>query len=190
MKLWKRYCFRLTNKAVFLDRDGTIIKHVPYLKNQSDLEILPEADSIHLLNDAGFKVVVITNQSGIGRGYFTQKDFCLLNEKMKNDLSKSGSRIDEIYHCPHVPDDNCSCRKPENGLIKEACAEMTLNPQLSFMIGDRKTDIEAGSISGCKTVLVLSGYGKVESKKIEQWVHKPDYVASDLSQAVHWICNA
>lgn len=174
--------------AVFCDRDGTINKHVPYLREASDFELLPMvAESIKRLNINDFKVVVVTNQSGIGRGYFGHKDLRIINEKMQKDLSNYNSWIDGLYCCPHIPEENCICRKPKNGLLIQACDEMNLDLNSSFLIGDRETDIVAGAISSCRTVLVLTGYGETESKKISQWLHKPDFVAKDLFEAVTWI---
>jgi histidinol-phosphate phosphatase family protein len=145
------------NKVVFFDRDGTIAKDVPYCSRPEQFELLPGAGkAIRGLNQAGFKVIIITNQSGIARGYFTEETLGKIHEKMRNDLAEYGAFIDAIYYCPHHPDDNCDCRKPKPGLILRAAAEHDIDLSKSFFIGDSDKDIEAGQAAGCRTVL-LSG---------------------------------
>ncbi|MFH0768481.1 MAG: D-glycero-beta-D-manno-heptose 1,7-bisphosphate 7-phosphatase [Chloroflexota bacterium] len=137
-------------KAVFLDRDGTIVKDVHYCRRAEDFEILPTVpEAIRLLNQHGFKVVITTNQSGIGRGYFTEATLLQLHEYLKKELAKYGACIDAIYYCPHHPDDGCQCRKPEPGLLLKAGQELGINFSHSFMIGDTEIDIMAGKSVGC-----------------------------------------
>lgn len=130
-------------KAVFIDRDGTITKDVPFCSRPEDLELVDgAAQSIKKLNDAGFLVIMITDQSGIGRGYFTEDTLNKIHKKMKQDLAKKGARVDGIYYCPHHPDDNCDCRKPKTGLIKKALQDFDISLSGSYVIGDRPRDVE------------------------------------------------
>lgn len=178
----------MTKKAVFLDRDGTINKEVNYLSEIEQLKVLPEVPSaIKLLNENGFLVIIITNQSGVARGFFTRDVLNEINEHLIGELSKEGAEIDGIFICPHHPDSGCDCRKPQPGLLKEAASQFELDLSSSYIIGDKYTDLKTGINSGCKTILVLTGYGKEEAEKIGQWDFEPDFVADDLFLAVKWI---
>ena len=164
------------NKAVFIDRDGTIAKDVPYCSSPEQFELLPGAgEGIKQLNVAGFKVIIITNQSGIGRGYFSEATLACIHEKMKADLAGCGAHIDGIYYCPHHPDENCDCRKPKPNLIIRAAREHGVDLSQSYLIGDSDKDIEAGKASGCMTFLISH-----KEKSVEQ---KADYVVDSLLEA-------
>lgn len=155
-----------SKKAIFLDRDGTICEESNYLSNPDDLEIFPyAAEAIRLLNDAGFLVVIITNQSGIGRGYFNEDDLDRISQKMFDQLDSGGARIDAIYYCPHAPEDNCDCRKPKTKMIENACKDFPIDLANSWIIGDKAIDIQTGINAGTKSALVLTGYGKSEIDK-------------------------
>lgn len=171
------------NKAVFLDRDGTINKEVDYLSKIDEFEFLPNAvRALQLLSGAPapYKIIIITNQSGIGRGYFDKKTLEGIHESMRKDLGNYGVQIDGIYYCPHHPDLACECRKPKTGMIKKAKTDFCLNLQESYMIGDSTTDIKTGMNAGCKTILVKTGYAGRDGR----YEVKPDYVASDLFDAI------
>lgn len=168
----------MAHKAVFLDRDGIVTKDVHYCRCPEDLELLPRVpQAIKLLNEHCYKVVILTNQSGVGRGYFNEKTLAEIHEKMKDELAKEGAVVDAIYYCPHHPDDNCSCRKPKPQLVFRAVQEHNLELQGAFMVGDRPIDIELGRQAGCRTILVRSS----PSKYVKQ---KPDFFAPDLTAAV------
>ncbi len=140
-------------RAAFLDRDGTISADVGYCRRVEDFHLLPGVpQAIRLLNSRGFKVVVITNQSGIARGYFTEETLSLIHRKMHHELARDGACVDAIYHCPHHPDDGCPCRKPKPALIQQAAADLDISLGLSYMIGDHIKDVEAGKAAGCRTV--------------------------------------
>ena len=172
-------------RAVFLDRDGTIAKDVPYCSRVEDFEILHTVpEGIRLLNESAFKVVVITNQSGIARGRFTQQTLALIHQRMQEGLARDGAQIDDIYYCPHHPDQECECRKPKPTLIFQAAEKMGIELTLSYMVGDDAKDIEAGSSAGCKTVLVTTGPNQGE---IDGQVRLPEYVANTLYEAAEWI---
>lgn len=172
-------------RAVFLDRDGTIARDVNYCRRVEDLEILPTVpQGIRLLNDHGFKVAVITNQSGIARGYFSEETLSLIHQKMKNELAESDARVGAIYFCPHHPDEGCLCRKPLPALLLQAADEMGVDLQLSYMVGDAAKDVQAGQAAGCKTVLVTTG---PDQENIEGEARPPDHVADSLYEAAEWI---
>ncbi len=148
----------MDNKAVFLDRDGTIAKDVHYCPRPEDFELLPSVpEAIKLLNENSFKVIVVTNQSGIARGYFTEETLAQIHQKMKDELAKYGARVDAIYHCPHHPDDGCECRKPKTALFLKAAGEHDIDLKSSYVVGDMQMDIDAGKSLDCKTVLVTTG---------------------------------
>ena len=173
----------MESKAVFLDRDGTIARDVSYCPRPEDFEILPTVpEATRLLNQNGFKVVVITNQSGIARGYFTEEALAQIHKKMENELKQHSARVDAIFYCPHHPDDGCQCRKPRTALFHRAASEFGIDFASSFVVGDTWMDMDAGKVLGCKTVLVTTG--PQEGSNIAT---APDYVANSLLEAVQWI---
>ncbi|MEE9151983.1 MAG: D-glycero-beta-D-manno-heptose 1,7-bisphosphate 7-phosphatase [Thermoplasmata archaeon] len=178
----------MTTKAVFLDRDGTINEEVNYLSKVEQVKILPNsAKAIKLLNKEGFKTIIITNQSGVARGYFSVQTLENIDDHLKNELFKEGALIDAIYYCPHHPDDGCACRKPETGLIEKARGDFEIDLSSSFIVGDKLIDLETGYRVGCKNVLILTGYGSNELKEREKWKFQPHHIARDLYDAVMWI---
>lgn len=184
------------NKAVFLDRDGVITKEPPYYAHKIDqLEVIPNsAEAIRLLNESGFKVIVVSNQAGVARGYYQEKNIQIYNNEMKRQLEEKGAHIDAIYYCPHHPEAtikeyriDCDCRKPKPGMLKRAEKDLNLDLKRSFLIGDKMSDIEAGYRAGCKTILVLTGQGNSELKKISKMDIKPNYISKDLHTAIQII---
>lgn len=173
----------MAESAVFLDRDGTMNKDVPYCSRPEDFHLFPgTARAARLLNEHGYKVIVITNQSGIARGYFTEEMLGLIHQEMLNQLAKENARIDGIYYCPHHPDDNCECRKPKPKMILQAAAEHDIDLKRSFMVGDKPLDIALGQNVGCRTVLIPSDPVDTDSEPCS-----PDYIAPDLYKAALWI---
>jgi D,D-heptose 1,7-bisphosphate phosphatase len=127
------------NKAVFLDRDGTIARDVHYCRRVEDFELLPTVpEAIKLLNTNGFKVVVVTNQSGIARGYFTEQTLEQIHQKMKDELANHNAWVDAIYYCPHHPDDGCDCRKPGTALFLKAARELDIDLARSYVVCSRR----------------------------------------------------
>jgi len=175
--------------AVFLDRDGTIAEEVGYLNHPSRFRIFPfAAVAICRLNEAGFPVVVVTNQSGVGRGYFPESLVHSVNEVMKKELAAAGAEIDAIYYCPHMSADHCDCRKPKPGLLQRAALEHSLDLSRSFVVGDRYGDIELARNVGAMGILVRTGYGEGElAWHSAKWPTQPNFVAEDLSKAADWI---
>ncbi|MCW5958709.1 MAG: HAD family hydrolase [Pyrinomonadaceae bacterium] len=161
-----------------MDRDGTICEDSDYLSSAADLRVFEfSAAAIKLLRDLNFLIVIITNQSGIGRGFFDIEALDRINRRLVDEITAGGGSIDAIYFCPHTPSDNCSCRKPLPGMIEQAAGDLNIDLSSSWMIGDKSADIEAGIAAGTKTGLVLTGYGKDEQRKVEK---KYDLFAENL----------
>jgi D,D-heptose 1,7-bisphosphate phosphatase len=181
--------FKMRHKAVFVDRDGTINVDGPYLSDPDKFKMYPGVgNGIKKLKESGFKIIVITNQSGIARGYFTEKDLAEIHAKMKRELKKYEVELDGIYYCPHHPDDNCNCRKPKTGLLDKAIKDHDIVVEKSYMIGDKIHDIEAGKKIGTKGILIPLRDGKDETiLEVHQWCCHPDYVACDFEDAVGWV---
>ncbi len=184
------------HRAVFLDRDGTLNEEVGYLNHLDRFTLLPRVgQAIRLLNLHEIKAVVVTNQSGVARGYFPESLIHRVHEKLRDLLDKEGAHLDGIYYCPHHPDvgdhpyrQKCRCRKPEIGLVEEAAKKLNLDCSRRYMIGDRGLDIEFGHKVGAKGILVLTGYGKGEWEFCrDRWKVKPDHVAPDLYDAIQWV---
>ena len=179
--------------AVFLDRDGTVIEEVGYLNRLDRVALFPwSVDAVRVLNEAGFLVIVVTNQAGVARGYF---DEALVNDAhalIESRLNAGRARIDAYYYCPHHPDGAveayrvaCDCRKPQAGMLLRAAREHDIDLARSFVVGDRWLDIRMGQAAGAKTVLVRTGYGLEEEAQPDGVV--ADLVADDLMEASAWI---
>lgn len=154
-------------RAVFIDRDGTINVEKEYLYRIEECEFIPGvAEAIRLLNNAGYLVVVVSNQSGIARGYYTEEDVDALHRHMAKELAEQGAVIDAWYYCPHHPDGKgsyslpCTCRKPLPGMLTTAARRHDIDLEASAMIGDKLVDIEAGNAASCRSILVRTGYGQ------------------------------
>jgi D-glycero-D-manno-heptose 1,7-bisphosphate phosphatase len=182
--------------AVFLDRDGTINEQMGYINHISRFQILPGvAEAIRSLNEAQIPVVVVTNQSGLARGYFPEELLVAVHEKMISLLAKKGAHVDGIYICPHHPEAKmeeyrqaCDCRKPRTGLLRQAAEEMGLDLARSFVIGDRWSDLKTAVGCGATPILVLTGYGRGDAQYIGPTQEvQPAFVGVDLAEAVHWI---
>lgn len=172
-------------RAVFIDRDGTLIVEKNYLHKIEDVEFIPGTGrALARLKKKGFLLILITNQSGVARGYFTMDDVQRVHRHIVGALQRDGATLDGIYICPHQPEDNCECRKPKTKLIQDAAAKYQIDLKQSFMVGDRELDIEMGQRVGCRGVLVRTGYGE---KVIAGNLARPDFIASDLPAAAEWI---
>ncbi len=181
--------------AVFMDRDGTICDEVGYLDSFERFRLIPRSGAaIRLLNDRGFKVVVITNQSGVARGFFPETWVQELHRELIRQLGNEGARLDGIYYCPHHPTEGnepylkmCDCRKPATGLLQQAAVDIGLDLRTSYMIGDHYSDVECGRRVGAKTILVLTGHGSGALEQKESWPARPSFIAPDLYGAVEWV---
>jgi formyltetrahydrofolate-dependent phosphoribosylglycinamide formyltransferase len=150
--------------AVFLDRDGTLIEDPGYLSDPADVVLLPgAADAVRALNEAGIRAIVITNQSGIGRGYYSEADFRAVQAELERQLAERGARLDDVYFCPHDPEsDSCECRKPGTALFCRAAREHGLRLHRSLLIGDRERDVEPAGELGASAILVAGGDGRYD----------------------------
>ncbi len=183
------------DRAVFLDRDGTICEEVGYLDSVERLRLIPgAAAAIKILNEKNFKTVVVTNQSGIARGYFSEERLAELHAEMSRLLRNEGAFLDKIYYCPHHPTAGkppylqvCGCRKPAPGLLLKAAEELGLDLKSSFAVGDKVADLECGRDLSVTGVLVLTGYGRKELASHAD--HPASFVAPNLYRAVEWIVS-
>ena len=174
---------------MFLDRDGTVTEEVGYLNHLNRFRLLNgAAEAIRKLNEALLLVIVVTNQSGVGRGYFPEQLVRDVHERMAAELQKAGARLDGVYYCPHVATDNCGCRKPKTGMLERAARELELDLKNSFVVGDRHGDVELSHSAGARSILVRTGYGEGElAWHAKNWPRQPEFIAADLPEAVQWI---
>lgn len=176
----------MRNKAIFLDRDGVIVKDTDHLYKIRDCEFYKGVFSAIKKFPTDYKKIIITNQAGIAKGLYTEKDYKKLMDWISRQLKKHGIKIDKVYFCPHHPDGIvkkytriCGCRKPKTGMLKQAQKDFNLNPRTSWLIGDSTGDILAGNKFGCKTILVATGYGG----KDKRYKVKPTFKAKNLIAA-------
>ncbi len=176
------------HRAAFLDRDGTINVEVNYLYRPADLDFIQgTVPAIARLNQAGYVVIVVTNQAGVARGYYSLAALHALHTHLREQLMGLGARIDAFFFCPHHPDftGSCDCRKPAPGMLRAAARQYQLDLQRSWMIGDSASDLGAGHAAGCRTILVRTGYGlAVERNLQDAALVRPDAIADDLAEAV------
>ena len=166
-------------KFILIDRDGTLNEEKQYLSDPNEMELIAGAGTaLKKLQDAGFGIVVITNQSGIARGYFNIAQLDRIHSRLKSMLVEFGVRLDGIYYCPHAPEDHCDCRKPMPGLVYQAVKAHGFLPREAWMIGDKEIDIQLGRAIGAKCILVRTGYGKSFEKD-----SNADFVVDDISDA-------
>lgn len=171
-------------RFVLLDRDGTLIHERHYLARVEDVDLLPATGrGLRLLSQLGLKLAVLTNQSGLGRGYFDENAMKAVHERMTQLLAKEGVSLADVYVCPHTPSDGCNCRKPELGLVHRAVAEWNFDPATCFVIGDKPCDIELGRRLGATTFLVRTGYGSHWEKEGTQ----ADFIVDDVLAAAQTI---
>lgn len=182
----------MTNKYIFIDRDGVINKdpggwtEFSYVTHPRLLQFLPGAlQALRKLKHAGFKVLIISNQAGVGKGHFTRADLEEVNRTLCAEVKRAGGQIQESFYCTHRKEDECSCRKPKSGLLEKAAKKYRVKVRETYFIGDSDVDMEAGARIGVPTVFVLSG--KRTREDMRKFACKPDYVFADLREAVDWI---
>lgn len=170
-------------KIIFLDRDGVINRDPGfggYVTSWEEFEFLPGAlEALKKLSQAGFEVIVISNQAGVAKGLYTLEDLDDITKNMLRETEKAGARIRSVHYCPHKDEDSCNCRKPEIGLFHQATKGLEVNFADTFFVGDNRRDMLAGKAIGCKTIFVLSGNTKLQDLDV-----KPDFIARDLLAAV------
>ena len=177
-------------KVVFLDRDGVINRDSPgYIKSWSEFEFLPGSlEAIRQLTSKGFAIIVITNQSAVNRNLISKNELEHMHRLMVENVRSHGGRIDDIFYCPHVPTDDCDCRKPKPGMIHSAIHTYRLDVASSIMIGDSVRDIACARNAGCgRAILVKTGYGIEAEKRLSREGISADFIADDLYDAVEWI---
>jgi len=182
-------------KAVFLDRDGVLNHDPPHFAHRLDqMKMIPGVDdAVKLLKDNGFFLVIVSNQSGVARGFYDEKQISIFNNALLEEIRKKGGDIDAIYYCPHHPEGViekyriiCNCRKPKPGMILDAANSHNIDLSQSFFVGDKATDIETGKNAGVRCFLVLSGQGKDEVSKVRSGDCQ---IAKDLLEAANEITN-
>jgi len=200
MNLHKRHSGSTPKRAVFLDRDGTLLEEDGYLNRPEDIRYYNQAfDAVKRINASGSLAVVITNQSAIARGLLSEEDLSNLHHILAAGFDRQGARIDAIYYCPHHPEagdepyrGTCQCRKPNPGMLLSAAQDLDLDLTSSHIIGDKLLDVEAGHRAGCTSVLVRTGHGEESWRSVRtgesvETLEHPDFVADDVLQAVNWI---
>jgi histidinol-phosphate phosphatase family protein len=175
--------------TVFLDRDGVINEdRDDYVKDVAELRIYPYAPpAIRLLSEAGMQVFVISNQQGVAKGLIREEDLAAIQAEITGRVEEAGGRISGFYYCKHLAADNCSCRKPQPGMLLRAAEENGVDLRESFMVGDTERDVMAGKSAGCSTVLLLSG--KLTRQDAEKSPSKPDHIANNLAEAAEYIVS-
>lgn len=185
-------------RAVFIDRDGTISEEVGYINHPSRFRLFTYAASaIKHLNENGWLAILVTNQAGVARGYFSEEMIQTVHSAMTADLESTGAKLDAIYYCAHHPSVgelpyrfDCDCRKPKPGLISRAARDFEIDLNHSWMVGDRYSDVELARNAGLKSAFVLSGYGRGEWEHQRKcWTEKPDLLAENLFEAVQLIVS-
>jgi len=179
----------INNKVIFLDRDGVINRypgHKKYVTSVKQFKFLLHAKkAIQSLTLAGYKIFIVSNQAGVGKGVYTQKALDAITAKMISGLNKAKGKIEAVYYCIHRPEANCACRKPNTGSIKKAKNEFSLNIKGAYFIGDSIRDVMTAKSAGLKSVLVLSGREKISN--LDTWESEPDFIFPDLWEATKFI---
>jgi D-glycero-D-manno-heptose 1,7-bisphosphate phosphatase len=171
----------VSRRFVLLDRDGTINEELGHVLAPDELRLIPgAAAAIRRLRDLGLGVVVITNQSSVGRGWISDAQLAAVHARLDELLEREGARVDAIEHCPHAPDEACACRKPGTGLVERSAARLDFDPTEAFVVGDHLGDMLLGRAVGARTILVLTGHGEDERAAAERHA---DHVVADLSEA-------
>jgi D-glycero-D-manno-heptose 1,7-bisphosphate phosphatase len=178
------------NTAIFMDRDGTVSEEIGYMYHTHLYKPFPwTGPAIRKINESGMKAILITNQSGVERGYFPESQVHEVHALLSAELDRHNAKLDAIYFCPHHPDTGCDCRKPRPGMLLRAQQELGIDLANSFMIGDRYLDVDVGHAAGAKTVLVMSGNGRAEYEKYKSLPQQPHFTAETLFEAVESILS-
>lgn len=174
------------NKAIFLDRDGTINVDTGYTHKIKDLEFEQKAiQGLQILQNLGYKLIIITGQSGIGRNYYSEQDYHKFMNELYRRLKKEGIKIEKDYFCPHAPEDNCNCRKPKTKMLEQAITDFNINISKSWVIGDKTDDIEMGRRANCRTILVKTSKAGEDG----HFNIKPDFIAKNLAESADYILS-
>lgn len=180
-------------KTVFLDRDGVINENLDndYVRRWDEFRFIPKSiEAIKILTDAGWDIMVISNQAGVGKGLMSLQALEEINARMIGEIESCGGKIKAVYYCPHKSDAGCECRKPKPGMLLRAAREHGIELPKAYLIGDKITDIQAGAQVGCVTILVKTGKGEENLESRDQWPVSPDFIAADLFEAVQLLLRA
>ena len=178
------------HKAVFMDRDGTVSEEIGYMYHSGLFRPFPWAGpAIRKINDSGMKAVLITNQSGVERGYYPESMVHEVHDVLRAELARYDARLDAVYFCPHHPDTGCPCRKPRPGMLLRARQDLGIDLSQSYLIGDRYLDVDAAHAAGTIAVLVMTGNGRVELEKYKDLPQQPHFIAENLLEAVESIVS-
>jgi D-glycero-D-manno-heptose 1,7-bisphosphate phosphatase len=188
---------RNPQSAIFIDRDGTLNEDIGYVSSPEQLALYPWAgEAVRLINEAGIKAIVITNQSGIARGMYTEETLDAIHQKMIEELATQGAKLDGVYYCPHHPEIGqaryrivCDCRKPKTGMLDRAAREHNIDLSRSFVIGDKASDINLALNAGARAALVLTGYGRETEARRDLFPCEPAFVAETLLDAARLILD-
>jgi D-glycero-D-manno-heptose 1,7-bisphosphate phosphatase len=189
---------RQSGAAVFIDRDGTLNEDIGYVSTPDELVLYPwAAEAVRLVNESGLLSIVITNQSGIARGMYTEEELASIHFRMIEQLSRQGARIDAVYYCPHHPEVGdaryriaCDCRKPRIGMLDRAARDHRIDLARSFVVGDKASDIKLAGNAGARSALVLTGYGRETLSHPDRWPCEPEIIAENLLEAVKRILDS
>jgi D-glycero-D-manno-heptose 1,7-bisphosphate phosphatase len=178
------------HKAIFMDRDGTLSDEIGYIRHAGMYKPFSwTGPAIRRINESGMKAILITNQSGVERGYFTEDTLSEIHGVLHAELARFNAKLDAIYFCPHHPEAGCDCRKPKPGMLLRAQRELDIDLANSYMIGDRYLDVETAHQAGAKSILVLTGDGRTEAAKHRDSPHQPHFIAENVLRAVEAILN-
>lgn len=179
-------------RAIFLDRDGVLCEdRVDYVKSWDEFIFIPTAaEAIRKINAAGLPIFVVTNQSGVSRGVFTHETVEQIHTTMQNSLRAQGAHVDAFYFCPHTDADQCGCRKPKAGMLRQAAKEHGIDLSRSFMVGDALRDIQAATSAGVTPILVKTGRGSSQMTQIEDPSQQPARISEDVLEAVDYILSS
>jgi D-glycero-D-manno-heptose 1,7-bisphosphate phosphatase len=178
------------HRAIFMDRDGTVSEEVGYMYHTHMYKPFPWAGpAIRKINESGMKAILITNQSGVERGYFPESQVHEVHEILRAELSKHNATLDAVYYCPHHPETGCECRKPRAGMLLRAQKELGIDLSRSYVIGDKYLDVGVAHAAGATSVLVLTGYGRAEHAQFKDQPLQPHFIAENLLDAVESILS-
>ena len=192
----------MRDRVIFLDRDGTINRESGYITSVEQLHLYEgTVPALKMLNDMGYRIVIVSNQAGVGKGLLTEPTLIEINNALLDMLKRSGIAIERLYYCPHHPEAvvpeykrQCPCRKPGTGMVTRAALELGVDVRNAYVVGDKLTDVELARNFGGRGILVLTGYGEKERDKLDQVRDEPGrvvpvYIASDILDAVNWIAR-
>ena len=188
----------MARPAIFLDRDGTINEDIGYVSSPDRLIIYPyAAEAVRLINEAGLKVIIVTNQSGIARQLYDEPMLAAIHQRLAQELARDGAHFDAVYYCPHHPRignatyrRECDCRKPGPGMLHQAAREHDIALAASYVVGDKASDINLATNAGAKGVLVMTGYGRETLADCDEWPCEPEITADNLLDAVQKILKS